>query len=297
MPGLVILFGIALVAILLVLTALIVWEARRPPRHTAGYAVARGLPSEPGELGLAFEGWWLDAGAGVRLPVWEIATNASNESALTAILIHGWGHSRIDMLSRIGLWKKLVARIVLYDLRGHGEAEGGVSPLGAGEEADLLALIERLGEGRFLLVGHSMGAVIAMHAAARESEAAGRIAGIVAYGPYADFHASIKGRLRSGGFPTRPLTDLAMMWLRLRGIRHRELARDAATLRCPLLVVHGTEDEIAPFAHAEMIVDLAADAALHAVPGGGHLDAHAIDRAAHDEAVRGFVDRVAGRSA
>lgn len=293
MPGLLVLLAIALAAVIVVLTAMIVWEARRPPRHTAGYAVAKGLPCDPGEMGLSFDAWWLDCGRGVRLPVWEITTGTAPDGSITVILVHGWGHSRIDMLPRVGLWKELAGRIVLYDLRGHGDAEGDLSRLGAGEDEDLLALIERLGEGRYLLVGHSMGAVIAIHAAAREVEPAGQITGIVAYGPYADFHASIRGRLRSSGFPTRPLTDLAMFWFRLIGLRHRDLAHDAATLACPLLVIHGKADEIAPFAHAEMVVDAAADAALHAVPGAGHLDAHEHDESRHDEIVREFVGRLA----
>jgi len=299
MPGLLILLAIALAVTFVVLTTLIVTEARRPPRHTAGYALARGLACDPAELGLAFDQWWLDLGRGVRLPVWEIADarrggpGPAPAHSLTAILVHGWGHSRIDMLPRIDLWRRIADRIILYDLRGHGDAEGGLSSLGAGEDDDLLALIERLGDGPFLLVGHSMGAVIAIHAEARDDERARRIAGIVAYGPYADFHTSIRGRLKSTGFPARPLTDLAMLWLRLTGVRHRDAAHDAAALRCPLLIIHGTEDAIAPFAHGEMLVDAAADAALHAVAGGGHLDAHLLDERAHDEAVRAFAARIA----
>ena len=66
MTGLAILFGVALLLIISILTTLIVWEARRPPRHTAGYAVAKGIACDPGEIGLPFESWSLDRGNDVN---------------------------------------------------------------------------------------------------------------------------------------------------------------------------------------------------------------------------------------
>jgi pimeloyl-ACP methyl ester carboxylesterase len=257
--GLLILLLFAAGLLILLLTGLLVREARRPPRHTAGYAVARGLPCDPGDLNMAYEEWWLDRPAGVRLPVWEIepgegteglrdeGTEETGGGGLTAVFIHGWGQSRIDMLARVGPWPALCRRLVLYDSRGHGDAEGGLSDLGYREEEDLLALLEQLGGGPFLLVGHSMGAVIAMHAAAAAGHpVVKQIIGIVAYGPYCDFHQSLRGRLHTAGYPTRPMTDLAMLGFKLGGLRHKPTESAAAALACPLLVIHGTEDIVSP---------------------------------------------------
>jgi len=295
LPGLLILLAIAAALLVLLLTGLLVREARRPPRHTAGYALARGLPCDPADLNMAYEEWWLDRPGGVRLPVWEIEVGEGTEGTsgeLTAVFIHGWGQSRIDMLARLDPWPALCRRIVLYDLRGHGDAEGGLSDLGHAEETDLLALLEHLGEGPFLLVGHSMGAVIAIHAAAAGHGVVKQIIGIVAYGPYCDFHRSLRGRLRTAGYPRRPMTDLAMLWFKVCGLRHKPTQQAAAALPCPLLVIHGTDDIVSPFAHAERLAAAAPDGLLHAVEGAGHLDAALVDEAGHEEVIGRFVGRL-----
>ncbi|MEE8155364.1 MAG: alpha/beta hydrolase [Phycisphaerales bacterium] len=292
--GVAILLLIALGVLGVLLAAMIVHGATHPPRHTAGYALAHSLACDPGELDLRYESWTLDRPDGAKLPVWEVQTGKPRreDHDITIVFLHGWGRSRIDLLARMRPWDELCDRLVLYDLRGHGESTGGASRLGCDEGADLIALLERLGEARFILVGNSMGAVIAIAAAAANDAVRRRIVGLIAYGPYIDFHTSLRHRLRAAGLPTRPLTDLAMLWFRLRGLRQRRTLEDAARLHCPLLVIHGGEDRISPAHHAEMIVARAPDAVLHTAQGAGHSDAHAVDVQSHDAAVRAFVERV-----
>jgi pimeloyl-ACP methyl ester carboxylesterase len=221
----------AFVGVLLILSAVIARGAVGPPRHTAGYAAARGLPADPGDLGLVFDQWTLDRPDGPSLPVWEIECGPP---PFTAVFVHDWGASRIDMLGRLAPWDEVCRRLVLYELRGHGDASGGPSRLGHREDQDLLSLLEHLGTGPYLLVGHSMGAGIAIAAAALAPPAVD-IAGIVACGPRDDFRTSLQGRLRAAAIPARPLADLAMAWLWLTGIRRVDVRRAEAALRVPVL--------------------------------------------------------------
>jgi pimeloyl-ACP methyl ester carboxylesterase len=73
-------------------------------------------------------------------------------------------------------------RVTAYDLRGHGHSD--VPPTGytsADHATDLCKLHEALGLGPAYLVGHSFGAVVAVHAAVL---CPGRVAGLVLSDPY-----------------------------------------------------------------------------------------------------------------
>lgn len=291
--GTVIFFVSTLVALVALLSGLIAREMVRPPRHTVGYALAKGLPTDPGDIGMEFEEWWLDRPDGVRLPVWEVTgAKQGSLSRTTAVFVHGWGHSRIDMLAHMSAWNDRFIRQVFYDLRGHGDAEGSLSMLGCREDDDLLALLERLGDGPFVLIGYSMGAVIAMAAAARDHPMREQIACLFAYAPYADFHGSLCGRLRRAAQPTRPLTDVAMAWLRVSGRPPRSLtADDLLAIECPVTIMHGAADTISSPRQvcwiAETLAQRSAPDAVQRIvlPGVGHEMALLSTGEAHDTAV------------
>ena len=229
--------SVGVIATVLVLSGVIARDALRPPRHTAGYAVAHGLPTDPADKSLDFESWTLELPDGAALPVWEITARGRGA---TAVFVHGWGQSRIDMLCHIDPWIDKYARLVLYDRRGHGDATGSIARLGTGEHIDVLALLDRLGSGPYVLVGYRSGAVVAIRTAA-DAGPDTVITAVAAYDLTDDVHASIRDRLRTRGLPTRPLTDLAMLWLRLLGIHPRDTMGDKQDLHCPLLIDADTQ--------------------------------------------------------
>lgn len=99
------------------------------------------------------------------------------------VLVHGvTGDLSIWFLS--GAMTRLGAsrRVTAYDLRGHGYSD--VPPSGytsADHAADLLGLMDSLDIGRADVVGHSFGAVIALHAVVLAPE---RVTSVVLSDPY-----------------------------------------------------------------------------------------------------------------
>lgn len=99
------------------------------------------------------------------------------------VLIHGvTGDLSIWFLCKAMATLAESHRVTAYDLRGHGYTEAPPDHYtSADHAADLFALMDVLGIDRARLVGHSFGAVIALHAAALEPD---RVLAAVLSDPY-----------------------------------------------------------------------------------------------------------------
>jgi pimeloyl-ACP methyl ester carboxylesterase len=295
-------FGLAMMlllaaAIVVLLTGwLYAHAAQRPLRRTAAFAISNNLACDPGERGLPFDQWRLTTRNGVELDVWDVQPqrdHSFNGRVLpTVILVHGWSASRIHMLQRIDSYLPHASRIILFDLRGHGES-GGLSGLGHDDHLDLLELIERAGDEHIVLASHSMGASVAIAAAAQADHPASlKIRGVIAQGAFADFSSSMRRRVNLLGLPGSPFTGIGLMLLRLKGFRHRPLAQVAAGLRCPLMFLQGQHDEICPPCELEATVAAAPDGVMHVFPGAKHSDLADVDPTRHDALIQNFIERV-----
>ena len=100
------------------------------------------------------------------------------------VLCHGITATRRYVLHGSRALARAGYRVVTYDARGHGESEA--APVGEGYGypqlvGDLERVVaEQVGDGRFLLGGHSMGAHTAVAYALRHPE---RLAGLALIGP------------------------------------------------------------------------------------------------------------------
>ena len=99
------------------------------------------------------------------------------------VLIHGLtGDLSIWLLCEAMSELAVTHRVTAFDLRGHGYSDvPGSGYTSADHAADVLALMDQIGATRAKLVGHSFGAVIAMHAAVLEPD---RVDAMVLSDPY-----------------------------------------------------------------------------------------------------------------
>lgn len=268
---------------LVIAFALSVWwvarRIRRPPRRTYASALARGKPGDPSELlsPREFTEWSLDW-RGLRLPVWDIPGDAPSGPVI--VCTPGWADSRLGALSRLPALLPHASRVIAWDPPGLGDApnwpRGPLSgwPMGTREHEMLHAMLERLGDERpVVLFGWSAGGGISIVAAADHPS----ITGVIAEAPYRLAWTPAFRVLRMMKLPWRvngPVA-FALMGIRLGvGPRWRafDRAEHASRLRCPLLVLHGDQDEVCPIDDGRAIANAAPRGTLAIIAGGHHND-------------------------
>jgi len=171
------------------------------------------------------------------------------------------------------------ATVLTFDFRGTGGSEGDFSVLGW--RADLAAAIAAMGSfpgvEKVWLVGFAAGGAFSICAAAEDES----VAGVAAFAAPAELaergvdprravaHARELGLLHTQGFPEDPGS-----WARqLRDLRPAKLA--AKIPPRPLLIVHGSSDDVIPITDARELADAASRSAeLRVIAGAGHMLLH-----------------------
>ena len=249
-------------------------DAVRPARRSMGWALGQGLPASPEDLSLQSEERNTVLSDGV-MPAWWIRGRAPH-SGRAVIVLHGHGRSRWDSLRRISQHVEHAALIVTPDLRGHGDAAGhcALARREAGDVCILMAAIEAEYPGiRITLVGHSMGAVVAIHAAAQRATAGAPVEEVIAWGAYDRVATPLNARLKLCSLPARPFSD-AILWMctRING-PERTTQNAAALLGSTRLTLHADSlDAVSPLADSQAIAAALPGATLHCSTGVPHSD-------------------------
>jgi len=221
-----------------------------------------------------------------------------------AVLVHGAGmdHTVWALQSR---WLAFHGwNVVAFDLPGHGRSSGApLESVDAMAQA-LLALIARLGAGApAVLIGHSMGSLVALHAAALAPAAVSRLVliGTAAAMPVhpdllaaakANDHAAIDMvNLWGHGFdaglggsraPGVWMTGAGERILERAapGVLHNDLAAcnayrdglaDAAKVSAPTLLICGERDQMTPLKSGKALSTAIPGSTLVALRGAGHM--------------------------
>ncbi len=189
----------------------------------------------------------------------------------TVIYLHGIADNRE---SGIGVASRLVPRgytVFAYDSRAHGRSTGDVCTYGYYERHDVSRALSTLGVPDAILIGHSLGAAVALQAAAVEP----RVRAVVAASSFSDLTSIVKERALWFGLPSR---YVAASLARAGEIGRFEVDRAspvalAPRIRVPVLLLHGADDHKTPPDHSRRIAAaLTAPHTLVELPGVGHDD-------------------------
>lgn len=145
----------------------------------------------------------------------------------TLLIVHGLGEHG-ERYGHVAQWFSTRGfRVISYDQRGHGRSEGprGISPTPDALYEDLARVIEaiRPGDGKLLLLGHSMGGAIAARFVADRRAA---IDGLILSSPALDATLSVIQRIQLY-LGERMLPSLAQG----NGVNPRMISHDQAVVR------------------------------------------------------------------
>lgn len=219
------------------------------------------------------------------------------------LLVHGLGGTS-------NFWAPVTAafaphmRVIAPDLPGAGRSAPAAGISFDTLANDLLALLDALGIGQAHVAGHSMGSIVCQHLAAKAPD---RVRDLVLLGPLAELPEAARPALearaataREHGMEAiaelvcdrglsaetksmRPVTVGFVREMMLRqsaeGYARHCLAlaagrrADPAAIRCPTLLVSGTEDTTAPAASVEALAAALPSARVEMLAACGHWTA------------------------
>ena len=237
--------------------------------------------ARPTDLGLDYEESWAETGDGRRLHCWYIP--GDDRADLTWLWFGGIGGNLSLRVGEFGAVRKHTgANIFGFDYGGFGYSSGKATVGNTAVDARtaLAHLQERYGappDGT-LYLGVSMGAAVALRLAAESTGPRG----VALVAPFASLREMARRR--------HPVITLGGWLVRS---RYNSLAC-VGSIGCPLLILHGGDDDIVPAAQARKLYSAAEEPKEYAeIAGVGHLDIG--DAPEFWEALREWVDGIATR--
>lgn len=222
------------------------------------------LEATPSEYGLSFEDVFFSASDGVKLHGWWIPASGSPQGRATVLWTHGNAGNISHRLHNARLLHEAIGvNLFLFDYREYGQSQGRVSEEGtyADAEGALAYLLNRpdVEEEKMVYFGRSIGSAVAVELAGRRAPAA----------------LILESPMTSIGAVARAI----MPWLPVAALlatKYDSLAK-IASIGAPLLVLHGTADEIVPFALGQELFEAANDPKrFYPIKGAHHNDTYLV---------------------
>jgi pimeloyl-ACP methyl ester carboxylesterase len=227
---------------------------------------------------------------------------AFDPSLPCVVFVHGAQHDHSVWILQSRYLAHHGYAVLAVDLPGHGRSDGPALNSVEAMADWTIAMIRTAGCGQAAIIGHSMGSLIALDAAARHPDQVSRIALVGAAFPMKVSDALLEATRNDepraleminlwthSAVTHRPgnpgpgfsvfIENLRLMQRQAPGVLYNDFkacndyqtgAQSAAQVRCPALFVLGERDQMTPPRAARGLIDAIADTQVVTVPRCGH---------------------------
>jgi pimeloyl-ACP methyl ester carboxylesterase len=203
---------------------------------------------------------------GIPVAGWRCAADGSRRG--TIVYLHGIADNRASSAGTIKRYRSAGYDVIAYDSRRHGHSGGDVCTYGFHEKKDVHDLIDTISSGPVILLGTSLGAAIALQAAAEDP----RVSMVIGAEVFSDLRTVAVER--APWLLPQMAIDRAFAIAEARGefvVDQVSPVSAAKRLTIPVLLIHGADDVDTPPAHSRRVFDaLRGRKRLVIVQGAGH---------------------------
>ena len=206
---------------------------------------------------------------GITLTGWHCASQTQPQQGVV-VYLHGIADNRGGSAGVATRFTSRGFEFIAYDSRAHGASGGEHCTYGFYEKRDLRAVLDAVGAHRVILIGHSLGAAVALQTAAIEP----RVSAVVAASSFSDLR-TIATERAPFIFTRRSIAGALARAEQDGRFRADEVSplHAASAITAPVLLIHGEADHNTAPAHSSRIFEaLRGPKQLLLVPAAGHND-------------------------
>ena len=234
---------------------------------------------------------------GVRVGAWYVPPTRTDGASI--IFIHGHVSNRSHFLARAALFAEQGYGMLFLDLRHHGTSDGDISTMGLLEVRDVQAAFDFLTEqpavnpDRIAIYGHSMGGATAIMAFRRITQA--RV--LIAESAYSSLEDNLRLRIvQDLPIPAFILPQVIIQFCNILTDENLFDVRPIDDIQHldgrPVLLVHGTLDNVVPIENSEQLFAAAHEPkAFWRIEGAGHMSSFEVSSEEYEAHIMPFLEQ------